>query len=350
MFLRTLRGRSRTNNNSSISSKANLVALNQKTYAKRRSKLCTLLVRSLIVLSILSILYIGIIGFVAARIAYAAPQPETRTPANYGLDYRDVTFSSRYDHVQLRGWFIPGVLSGGRLTVDRTIIMVHGLRSNRADPLVIGVAAALARHGFAVLALDLRGHGQSASAPLSLGYYEQRDVLGAVDFLRSGQLPYPQLGHPRIIGGWGDSMGGATMLLAAAREPAIRSIVTDSAFAALVPLLDRTATYPTIFIPSVLEAMQILYNANYYAVRPVDVVASIAPRPLFFIQGTKDSTVPAWNMDQLAHAAEHAPDAHVQTWLVPGAEHIQSFHLMGQVYVGRVVSFFNETLGPPVQA
>src|SRR5579885_607140 len=163
MFLRTLRGRSRTNNNSSISSKANLVALNQKTYAKRRSKLCTLLVRSLIVLSILSILYIGIIGFVAARIAYAAPQPETRTPANYGLDYRDVTFSSRYDHVQLRGWFIPGVLSGGRLTVDRTIIMVHGLRSNRADPLVIGVAAALARHGFAVLALDLRGHGQSRS-------------------------------------------------------------------------------------------------------------------------------------------------------------------------------------------
>ena len=35
-------------------------------------------------------------------------------------------------------------------------------------------------------------------------------------------------------------------------------------------------------------------------------------------------------------------------WLVPGAEHIESFHLMGQVYVDRVVSFFNETLGPPV--
>jgi fermentation-respiration switch protein FrsA (DUF1100 family) len=96
-------------------------------------------------------------------------------------------------------------------------------------------------------------------------------------------------------------------------------------------------------------AMQIFSHANYYAVRPMDVVASIAPRPVFFIQGSKDSIVPAWNLSLLAHATSRVPDAHVQTWLVPGAEHIQSFHLMGQVYVDRVVSFFKETLIPPSQ-
>lgn len=350
MFLRSSPGTGRANSISLVSVKAKSTSLNRNTFPMRMGKLRTMLIKSLMILSALGFLYTGIIGFVATRIAYAAPQPVTRTPADFGLDYRDVTFSSRYDHVRLRGWFIPGILPDGRLTADRTIIMVHGLRSNRADPLVIGLGASLAKHGFAVLALDLRGHGQSAPAPLSLGYYEQRDVLGAVDFLHTGQLPYPQLGRPRIIGGWGDSMGGATMLLASAREPAIRSIVTDSAFAALVPLLDSTASYPAIFIPSVLAAMQVLYHANYYAVRPMDIVASIAPRPIFFIQGSKDSMVPAWNMSQLAHAASQAPDAQVQTWLVPGAGHIESFHLMGQVYVDRVVSFFNETLGPPVRA
>lgn len=60
--------------------------------------------------------------------------------------------------------------------------------------------------------------------------------------------------------------------------------------------------------------------------------------------------VPAWNMSQLAQAASRAPHAHVQTWLVPDAGHIESFHLMGQVYVDRVVSFYNETLGPPARA
>jgi fermentation-respiration switch protein FrsA (DUF1100 family) len=345
MFLRSADGASRGKSISFGSGKAKNISLNRNPFPMRRGKLRTILIRSLLFLGIVGFLYTVIIGFVATRIAYAAPLPVTRTPAKFGLDYRDVTFSSRYDHVQLRGWFIPGVLPDGRLTTDRTIIMVHGLHSNRADPVVIGVGAALAKHGFAVLALDLRGHGESAPAPLSFGYYEQWDVLGAVDFLHSGQLPYPELGHPRIIGGWGDSMGGATMLLASAHEPAIRSIVTDSAFAALVPLIDRTATYPTIFIPSVLAAMQVFSHADYYAVRPMDLVASIAPRPIFFIQGSRDSTVPAGNMPLLAHAASQAAKAHVQTWLVPGAEHIQSFHVMGQVYVDRVVSFFKKTLG-----
>src|SRR5438874_9913511 len=44
-------------------------------------------------------------------------------------------------------------------------------------------------HGLAVLAFDMRGAGESTPAPLSMGTLEQRDVLGAVDFLRSGPIP-----------------------------------------------------------------------------------------------------------------------------------------------------------------
>jgi fermentation-respiration switch protein FrsA (DUF1100 family) len=174
-------------------------------------------------------------------------------------------------------------------------------------------------------------------------------VLGAVDFLRSGPLPYPELGHPHTIGGWGISMGGATMLLAAAHEPAIRGVVADSAYAAFVPLLERNALMPGPIIPGVLLAMHMLYGINFDAVRPVDVVASIAPRPLFFIEGTSDGLVPPWNMNVLAAAAEAAPGAHVQTWLVKGANHIQSYDVMGNVYVQRVAAFFTHVLGPATQ-
>jgi len=246
---------------------------------------------------------------------------------------------------------MPGVLPNGQLTTERTIIMVHGLHSNRvalADGL-LNLSAALVHKGFAILVFDFRGHGQSAPAPLSMGFFEQRDILGAVDFLQTGPLPYPELGHPKAIGGWGISMGGATMLLAAAQEPAIRGVVADSAYAAFVPLLERNALMPGPIIPGVLFAMQMLYGINFNAVRPVDVVASIAPRPLFFIEGTSDGLVPPWNMNWLAAAAKSAPDAHVQTWLVPGANHIQSYDVMGNVYVQRVAAFFTHVLGPATQ-
>jgi fermentation-respiration switch protein FrsA (DUF1100 family) len=302
-------------------------------------------------LEVLILSYVGISLFVATQMAYAQPKAITENPADLGLNYRDVSFPSRQDHLLLRGWFMPGVLPDGQLTTERTIIMVHGLHSNREalEGGLLKLSAALVHKGFAILVFDFRGHGQSAPAPLSMGYFEQRDVLGAVDFLRSGPLPYPELGRPRAIGGWGISMGGATMLLAAAHEPAIRGVVADSAYAAFVPLLERNALMPGAIIPGVLFAMQLLYGINYDAVRPVDAVASIAPRPLFFIEGTSDRLVPPWNMNVLAGAAEAAPGAQVQTWLVPGANHIQSYDVMGNVYVKRIVAFFTNALGPATQ-
>ncbi|HYX48758.1 MAG TPA: alpha/beta hydrolase, partial [Ktedonobacteraceae bacterium] len=315
---------------------------------RKGNKARKLLVALFIGLEVLILSYIGISFFVATQMAYAQPKVITETPAALGLNYRDVSFLSRQDHLLLRGWFMPGVLPNGQLTTERTIIMVHGLHDNREalDGGLLKLSGDLIHQGFAILVFDFRGHGQSAPAPLSMGYFEQRDVLGAVDFLQSGPLPYPDLGRPRAIGGWGISMGGATMLLAAAHEPAIRGVVADSAYAAFVPLLERNALMPGPIIPGVLFAMQMLYGINFNAVRPMDVVASIAPRPLFFIEGTSDGLVPPWNMNLLATAAKSAPDSHVQSWLVPGANHIQSFDIMGTVYVQRVAAFFTHVLGP----
>ncbi len=323
-------------------------ALPAKTSTSKRPghRLLRAIIILLVLTEVLTFCYAGLSVYVAMRVEYMPPLPITQTPAAFGLHYRDVTFLSREDHLRLKGWFIPGILPNGHLTVRRTVIMVHGTRSNRAAPLLLNLGSALARRGFAILAFDMRGMGESAPAPLSEGYFEQRDVLGAVDFLRWGPLPYPVLGRPRVIAGWGDSMGAATLILAAAREPAIRAVVSDSGFAAIVPLLESNTQIPAMFIPSVLMAVRVLYGIDYYATRPVDVVPHIAPRPIFFIQGTADTVVPPSNLKVLADAASAGLHAHVQTWMVQGADHIQSFHVMGVVYVNRVVNFFTQALGP----
>ncbi len=301
--------------------------------------------------------YVAILFYVALQLVHSKKVPIDATPASLGLQYKDITFLSREDHLQLSGWFIPGVLPNGNLTAKRTIIVVHGNEANRADQSVglLNLSGAFAHNGFAVLAFDMRGNGESSPAHRSFGLYEQRDVLGAVDFLHTGSLPYPDLGRPRMIAGWGLSMGGSALLLAAAHEPTIRAIVSDSTAANYIPILEREIPkgelptgghLPAFFTPGALLAVRALYGIDFYAVRPVDVVTQLAPRPLFFIHGAADTLIPSSNMGDLAAAALATPNAHVQTWLVPGATHCQSYQVQPQEYVSRVVAFYTSALGP----
>ncbi len=307
----------------------------------------------LVISGLLSFSYAGISLYGAPQVHQKSPLPITQTPAVKGLTYRDVTFASRVDGLALRGWFIPGVLSGGQLTAERAIIFVHGNDANRAAPAngLLDLSAALARHGFAVLAFDLRGQGESPSATVTWGVLEQRDVLGAVDFLRLGPLPFPALGRPHAIGAWGMSTGGAAILFAAVHELALQAIVADSVYTDISPILEREIVkrggYPSVIAPGVLVAAGLINGINYYAIRPVDVVASLAPRPLFFIQGSNDDFVPPSALEALTSAARAAPNAHVQSWQVPGVyAHATTFKVAGDEYVTRVVAFFGATLGP----
>jgi fermentation-respiration switch protein FrsA (DUF1100 family) len=313
-------------------------------------------VAGLLVLSgLLTLAYLGISSYIAEQLVYEAPKPIVSTPANLGLQFASVTVPSRDDHISLKGWFIPGILPDGRLTTDRMIIAVHGTRTNRESPgdHLLQLTGALAHNGLGVLSFDMRGMGESPPAPLSMGNLEQRDVLGAVDFLRRGTLPFPELGRPRLIGGLGISMGAATLLLAAAREPAIQAVVSDSAYADAAPLLEReipkrsvavVGRIPGAFAPSALSMARILYGVDLFDARPIGSIGRIAPRPLLLIHGAADDYVPVSNFQQLAAAAASPAGARVTTWLVPKTSHAQAFKNTGPVYVTRVLAFFDAAL------
>ena len=134
----------------------------------------------------------------------------------------------------------------------------------------------------------------------------------------------------------------------------IKAIVSDSAYADILPRLERDipagGPLPALFTPGGLIAAQVLYGVDYYHTRPVDVIASIAPRPILLIHGADDNKnhtdTPPSNMYTLAAAALTAPDANVQVWMVPGATHVQAYHVEGSVYVDRLVAFYTAALGP----
>ena len=290
--------------------------------------------------------YLIVSAYAARRLAFSKPLAIEQTPADFGLDFRDVSFLSRDDSILLGGWLIPGIGAGGQPTLERTIIAVHGAWQNRTDPAIglLALCCALARAGFAVLTFDMRGHGESQIAPFTLGYSEQSDILGAVDYLREGALPYPELARPEWIGGYGISMGASALLYAAATEPAIRAVVSDSAYAEMAPTIERElplrSKLPRFFTPGILRAARILYHVDVAAVRPVEAVDAIAPRPLLLIQGGADAMNPALSLTNLARAAELSPGAQVVTWRVPNVPHAQAFHQETEAYVSLLIAFF----------
>src|SRR5690348_18189440 len=75
--------------------------------------------------------YLGVCAYAARRLAFSKPLVIEQTPADFGLDFRDVSFLSRDDGLLLRGWLIPGIGSRGHPTLERTIIAVHGAWQNR---------------------------------------------------------------------------------------------------------------------------------------------------------------------------------------------------------------------------
>jgi uncharacterized protein len=184
-------------------------------------------------------LLVGLLGWlgVAAIAAHQLTTPQrvfhpARTPALVGIPYQEVRFPARSDGTMLAGWFLP------HATSQRALVLVHGKDGSRSFEVndkypKLELAAALHRAGFALLMLDLRGHGHSGDGRFGFGLAEQGDVLGAVDWL--GQHGFA----PGQIGVLGASLGGAAAIGAAAAEPAIGAVATDASFAEFAPLVER---------------------------------------------------------------------------------------------------------------
>lgn len=103
-----------------------------------------------------------------------------------------------------------------------TVIILHGFGASKEHMLNYLLLAR--KIGAAALAIDFRGHGDSAPANVSYGFYEQNDALAALALARSRRPAAPTLL-------WGTSMGAVTALHAAARHPdGLAGVIADAPF------------------------------------------------------------------------------------------------------------------------
>ncbi len=241
----------------------------------------------------------------------------------FGLACQDVAFPAE-DGQTLRGWY----LADADRPASAALVLVHGGGGDRRDYL---------RHlplfraaGWPVLLFDCREHGASDGRGVGMSFAarEHRDVSSAVAWLRETH------GFERI-GVLGTSQGGASVILAAARDPHIDAVVAENPFADVDDLLD----YGARDLPRPLRAglaAVVRWRTYGSAPQPVDVVADIAPRPLLILHGRADEIV-HYSQSEKLFAAAREPKT---LWLAPDAEHTQVYDVHPAEYERRVLAFF----------
>jgi pimeloyl-ACP methyl ester carboxylesterase len=252
------------------------------------------------------------------------------TPADRGMSYRDVTFSTS-DGVRLSGWLVPTRNSA-------VVVALPGAGSNRSA--VLAQAAVLARHGFGVLLLDPRGQGDSGGTGMDVGWWAERDVPAAVDFL----VRQPGV-DPARIAVLGLSMGGESAIGAAGTDMRIAGVVAEGA-------TSRTAEDKDGWLPGgVLGAAQRGIDTLTYGLAEL-LTSAPRPRTLHDAVAATDETrfllVTAGEMPDEARAATWirgaAPDR-VSVWEVPGAGHVRGLSTRPAEWEQRVVGFLDDALG-----
>jgi uncharacterized protein len=274
---------------------------------------------------------VGALGIAAytARELNGPPRRDWRadytfTPWEVQVEHEPVSFRAD-DGVTLRGWWFA------RPESDRVVVAATGHKGVKTD--LLGIGSGLWRAGNNVLLFDFRGLGESDPAPLSVGHHEQGDLRAAVAFAR-GRVAGARLG---LIG---YSMGAAVAILVAAADPGVRAVVADSSYATLAGVV--AAAYGRRRLPApALVALSDRYNGWRYgyrfgALRPVEAVGRIAPRPLLLIHGTRDAVTPVAHAHEL-YAAAGEPK---ELWIAEGAHHCGAYFQDRRAYVARVADFF----------
>jgi uncharacterized protein len=278
---------------------------------------------------------VGAIFAVSLYIVESITRPQKRTfldaykfsPYELDLPAEDVLFSPIEGKHKVNGWYIP---RPGAMT---SVVVSPGYRTLKAD--VLGMAAFLWRAGHNVLAFEYHGHGMDVGTPITLGYGEINDFLGAVAYAKE-RAPETRLGVLAY------SMGAAVAIMGTARSKDIEALIADSAFATHTGVVDfhfrRIFHLPSITVSWMADNL-LWWRAGYrfHQVEPLRDIAKIAPRPILIIQGGKDSIVDPRDAPLLYAAAQEPKEI----WLLPNADHCGAYFEDRVAYVKKIVDFFD---------
>ena len=260
--------------------------------------------------------------------------PMERTPADVGMDYRDVHVTTS-DGLRLAGWWTPSKNGAA-------VIVQHGYKTNRSTQL-LEIAATLARGGYGVLLSSLRAHDLNDGRVISFGLEEMKDLSAWLALIQTLEGV-----DPSRIGIFGNSLGGSLAIQLAAQTQSIKAIVTHSAVASVRSTVETSIAYFTGLPPFPFTPMILFWVEQDWAMQPdlLDFtvwIAALESQPILLMQGGADVVV-APESGQLLYDSAREPR---ELWFEPDLGHVDFQRERSQEFSDRVVGFFDRHLLNP---
>ncbi len=263
------------------------------------------------------------------------------TPADLGLEFEKADFSvideSSGRKLPIAGWWIGNADARGRCAV-----ILHGY----SDAKVGGIAWAplLRELGFAILAIDLRAHGESGGDYCTGGYWERHDLNQVLD-----QLKAARPGQTRQILLFGISLGAAVAAATAQMRSDLLAVILECPYSsfhnAAVRQADRIGTPGPFFQEPAYRLSEWMAAADFDAVRPVDTIPKI-PCPVMVVQSSDDPFL----SDQDRRAVRQAVESRAACqgpsvcWELPNTHHVVGMRENPAEYRRRIEDFLSRVL------
>jgi fermentation-respiration switch protein FrsA (DUF1100 family) len=213
--------------------------------------------------------------------------------------------------VRLHGWLIEAPGSPAWL------LWCHGNAGNIINRLEN--IAELHRRGVSVFIFDYRGYGQSEGRPSEPGLYQ--DAVAAYDVLTRERHVAPE----RVVL-FGRSLGAAVAAELATQRRAA-GLILETPFPSVEAMV--RAHYGSLPLHQLLAAR--------YALLPRLARLHL---PVLVIHGDRDQTVPL-ALGQAVFEAAHDPKAF---YVIPGADHNDTYVVGGEPYFRRVLEFIAQVV------
>jgi hypothetical protein len=236
-----------------------------------------------------------------------------------GVPHEAVTVTTS-DGIELAATYVP--------SKNRAAVVVYPGGS------AVQEARMLADNGYGVLLLDPRGQGASKGDVSR--WAGDRDLIAGAEYLQNRA----DVDSERV-GGFGSSIGGETLLEAAAQSTAFNAVVSEGAGFRLGTAHVSGAQNLLLAPLNVTMTAAMSVFSNQGPPPPiVDSIAKIAPRPVFLIYADPGMGGES-EMQAEYYAAAGRPK---QIWRVPGSTHTGGIDAQPAEYERRVIAFLDAAL------
>lgn len=228
----------------------------------------------------------------------------------------------------LAAWYVPAPEGAPG------VVLLHGVTDSRLR--LVGRARFLRDAGYAVLLVDLPGHGESPGDRIGYGWPERHAAVASVRMLR-------RLRPRTHVGIVGISLGGAAATLAGPTldaDAVVLEMVYPTFQAAVGNRVRRyTGPLAALLTPALVGQARPRIGVPADSLRPVVAVARLGA-PVFVIGGAEDPFTPPAETRALYGAAADPKEL----WIVEGGGHEDLLEVAPDAYRQRVVGFLDRHL------